>query len=517
MIIAEKAPVGIMTSDVYEVKLTQGDVCETSSVYLTLCPHSINCHNRISEEMKVEFNGITDGGGEATLFDKAYFTGFTTDAETRVTVKINQAFEKIDVIGKEFEVDGDVVTFSMCPGEKTVVMVGDDFGKHLTISADREYEIPTDAENLVELKPGFYTAENCEYITLNTYGAPVFSVPNNTVVYFHRSAVVNAAILLENKHNIKIMGSGIVSTVDRCYGADKGFNVEPNYAPLRKGAVPSVYIKTNSSDISVEGITLSCEFRGVTVRNSKNIVIDNVKAFTSSINADAINMMNVVNMLVNDCLTISTDDSIAVFTNCDSILFLDDPECENPVHYSANIEVKNSILITGARIFCLGGHSAGGMDPRDLFENFYAHDIKGFRIGGAAVTEKHAMYWSGPLRIISQTEQYVRNIKIENVTIKQHHKYNGKLIHIQVRSDAEASYTETNGYRVENVELSNIDFVANGEIIVPSLIKSQSDITEEGYCIDGVHLKNIRIAGKMLENTPAFLNVAGPVKNLTVE
>ncbi len=514
MIIAERAPKGSMTSDVYEVTFTQGDVCETSSVYLTLCPHSINPHARIPEEMKAEFNGITDGGGDATFFDKAYFTGFTTDAETKVQVKINQEIEKIDVIGKEFTVDGNVVTFTMCPGEKTIVMVGEDFGKHLAISADREYEIP---ENAIEFKPGLYNAENCEYITLNTNGAPVFSVPDNTVVYLHRSAVINAAIVLENKHNIKIVGHGIASTVDRCYGADKDFNVEPNYAPLRKGANPSVYIKTNSSDISIEGITLSCEFRGVTVRNSKNIVIDNVKLFTSSINADAINMMNVVNMLVNNCLTISTDDSIAVFTNCDSILFLDDPECENPVHYSANIEVKNSILITGARIFCLGGHSSGGLSPRDLFENFYAHDIKAFRIGGAAVTEKHAMYWSGPLRIISQTEQYVRNIKIENVTIKQHHDYNGKLIHIQVRSDAEASYTETNGYRIENVELSNIDFVANGEIIVPSLIKSQSDITGDGYCVDGVHLKNIRIAGVPVENNEKFLTVKGPVENLTVE
>ncbi len=517
MLIAERAPKGVMTSDAYEVTLVQGEARQTSDVYLTICPDAKSRHDNLPEELRAEFNGISDGGPDTIYLEKAYYTGFTTDAETQVRVRIRQDFDRVEVIGKDFALEGDEVTFAMQPGEKTILLVGDDFGRHLCVSADREYAIPQDAARLIELRPGLYTEENCAYISKNAYGFPVFTVPDDTVVYLHRGAVIQAAVLLENAHNVKIVGNGSISTVDRCYGADRGFDVSPKYAPLRKGAMPAIYIKTNSSDIVVEGVTLSCEFRGIVMRNSKNISVDNVKLFTGCINSDGINMMNVDNVKVSNSVVVTADDCIAVFTACDSIAFLNDAECIDPTPYTGNVEIADCILATAARTFCIGGHSTGSKTPHDLVENLYAHDIKAFRISNIAYPVEHAAFWSGPLRILSQTEQYIRNIKLENITVRQHPVYCGKLIHLEVRSDADASYTETNGYRIENVEISNVDFIANSDIVLPCLVKSQSEVCEEGYCVDGVRLKNIRIDGKPLVNTEEFLIVTGPVENLTVE
>ncbi len=517
MIIAEKAPKGIMLSAAYEVELLQGELCEKTDVYLTICPDGKSKHGHLPEELKAEFNGISDGGPDTTQLEKAYFTGFTADKETMVKIKINQEFNKIEVLDKTYTVSGNIVTFSMCPGEKTILLVGEDFGRHLCISCDKAYEIPQYTENLIELTTGLYNAENCQYINLNKDGFPVFTVPDNTTVYLHRGAVINASVFLEDAHNIKITGSGIVSTVDRCYGADKAFDVSPKYAPLRKGAVPGIYIKTNSSNITVEGITLSCEFRGITLRNSKNITINDVNIFTGCINSDGINMINTQNILIKDTMVVSADDCIALFTNCDSIAFLNDAECKDPKPYTANIEVDNCILATAARAFCIGGHSTGDKDPHDLLENFYAHNICALRIGSLAYLKEHAMFWSGPLRILSQTEQHIRNIRLENIKVHQHKNYCGKLIHLEIRSDKDASYTETNGYRIENVEISNVEFYANAQEVLPSVIKSQSEVTGDGYCIDGVRLKNITICGEKLVNSEKFLSVSGPVQNLIIE
>ncbi len=520
MVITEKAPKGIMTSQAYEVEVLQGELWEKSDVYLTICPDGARLFPDDSrpKELQNEFFDISNGGAITTLLEKAYFTGFTADCETIVRVKINQDFDKVDVLGKRFTISGNVVTFSMFPDEKTIIRLGKDFGRHLCISCDKPIEIPNDENNLIELIPGIYNSDNCEYITLNKYGAPIFSVPDNTTVYLHRSAVINAAIYLENVHNVKIIGNGIVSTVGRVYGAANGFDTSPRYAPVREGAVPAVYVKTNSSYISIEGITLSCEFRGIVLRNSNNIFVDKVNIFTGCINGDGINMVNVQNVNIKDSLIISEDDCIAMFTDYDSVKFLNDTECKNPKSYTANVDIDNCILATTARAFCIGGHATGNKNPHDILENVYARNIYAFRIGGVASKLSSTMYWSGQLRILSQTEQHIRNIKFENIKVSQLKNYHGKLIHIEVRSSNDASYTESQGFRIENIDISNVEFFTDSdESVLPCIIKSPEEYTDNSYGVDGVSIKNVLIDSKKFVNTDEFLSVSGTVRNLSVD
>ena len=379
---------------------------------------------------------------------------------------------------------------------------GDIFGG-IHIFCNTKKEIINDKENIIEFSDGIYTADNCPYIRINEHGIPVIdNVRDNTFIYIGEKAIVNAAIVLKGVKNVKIAGSGMVSLIDRCHGAEKAFSDERMWGAFRYYALPNIYIRSGCENIEIEDVLLNCEFRGVVIRNSEKISLKNVKMFTSTENADGINCYNTSDLLVDGCYIQSADDCFCMYNSCDSIPTLFDDGYEDVKAVCRNVEVKNCIMSSNARPVVLGGHATGSTNPRCIIENIHIHDCEimetPYRIFGN--TKEYSMYWSGFLRLLSQSEQIVRNITFENIVVNVTKGHNGKPVHIEVRGSQNASYTENMGYKIENIKFKNIAVKNHTEKLLPSLIRCRNKISDTDDCsVSGIVFDNVTIDGKKLK------------------
>ena len=116
-------------------------------------------------------------------------------------------------------------------------------------------------------------------------------------------------------------------------------------------------------------------------------------------------------------------------------------------------------------------------------------------------------FWSGMMRILSQSEQIVRNITFRNIDVEWTKGYNGQPIHIAVRDNSKTSYKESQGYRIENILFENISFRNLNAVVMPIYMKAPSDV--EGYGIYGVEFKNVTFDGK--PHTDVGLTLVGNV------
>lgn len=117
--------------------------------------------------------------------------------------------------------------------------------------------------------------------------------------------------------------------------------------------------------------------------------------------------------------------------------------------------------------------------------------------------EEHSRYWSGIFRILSQSNQYVKDIYFENINVDWTKGYMGKAFHIEIRNDKTASYTESKGYEIENIVHKNISFFNCSEkmqkLLLVDGIKAKtndggiSDIVFDNVTYNGVLQSNENI------------------------
>lgn len=520
MIKIQSAPREALLSDVWKVYVKQeGEKEQEVSVYTALTADGTGNSHGFPEEFCREFDGLTYG----TTVKKTYFASFDADGEVSVRVvhcgEAGNFHIRPESYKKRFEESGNTVTFSMNPGEKLVVEAAGDIFGSLKLFGNFIFHPENRKENWMEFKPGYYTADNCEYIRRNEHGIPVMdNIPDDTTVYLWDGAMVCAAIVLAGKHNIRICGRGVLSLLERCYGADSGFTVQPLYGGFRYWAMSNIYIKSNCRNIEIEGIILNCEFRGIVLRNSEDITISNVKLFAGSVNADGVNMMNVRRVKIQDCHIQSADDCIAIYTACDSIPTFADEEWREPLPVSSDIEVCGGLMSTCARPFMVGGHATGNTAPHDVVENVYIHNTEVLDIASNiyGIDREKAWYWSAVFRILSQTRQLVRNITFRSIRVNWTKGYGGKPFHIEVRGNKTASYTEKGGYRIENIRFEDIHFVHCPAEMMESAILSDAgmEVLEENSGIEGVCFRDITFDERAMEDRKEDLVREGRVRQV---
>lgn len=494
-----------MFSEKYSVFVKEQGEKREIPVYVSLLANG----DGNGKELPDDVYKIYDGLGRGTKTLKTYFSVAEFENKGKIEVllpevkgikvkpEIEYTFEK-GVFS--FETDKDI-NFCIQPD-------GDIFGcLHIFLSKRKEPE-----ENAIVFKKGIYTYENCEYITLNEHNVPVFNIKDNMVIHLQEGAIIKAAAELAGVKNVKICGNGIFSLIDRCHGAESDFEGE-TFGAFRYYALPGIYIRSGCENIEIQDVTLNCEFRGITIRNSEKIKIKNVKMFTSTENADGINCMNTSNLLVDGCYIQSADDCFCMYNSCDSIPTLGDSDYENPTGICRDVLVENCIMSSNARPFVLGGHATGNTEKRCLIENINVRNCKIIETPYAIYNNpyEYALYWSGFLRILSQSEQMVRNITFEDITVDVTKGHNGKPVHIEVRGTKNASYTESKGYRIENISFKNINIRQNTEKLIKSYIKCAE---EENTEIDGVVFDNFNINGRKI--TGEEITVSGEVKNIEI-
>ena len=190
-----------------------------------------------------------------------------------------------------------------------------------------------------------------------------------------------------------------------------------------------------------------------------------------------------------------------MYNSCDSIPTLFDEGYEVKEAACRNVEFKNCILMTVCRPFVFGGHATGATDPRCVIEGLHIHDIEIIEtpVHLHGYDEKFSFYWTAVMRVLSQSEQIVRDIVFENINVNITKGYNGKLFHLHVRGGSEASYTESRGYAIEDITFKNISFTGDTSTLYPSVIMCRAAEGEgDDPHISGVTFENVTVSGNAI-------------------
>ena len=474
-------------------------------------------HKKLTMEEYVEWGGYP----KAPYLDKCAIASLATTQ--KVWFRVSHPTAKSLTISPERRgvvatmVDGKAL-FSVEGGAKLMIVPDGDVVRTLSLLVDdgsKQLLNMRRFDHIIRFKRGYHTAENNRYIELNEYGAPVVTIrKDNTLVVLEEGAHICAAIDIRGAKGTRISGRGFINLLDRCYGANRNFEGELVGA-FRENVVPAIYIHEGASNVLVQDITIITDFRCVTARNAENISVENVKMFSSAQNGDGVNVINTQYLRVNNSYIHSQDDCFCGYNNCDSIRFLWDEDKFIKGLPTSNLALTNSVVWTNCRPFVFGGHATGAKESRCVMEDILVENCEIIGMANSLHYEDDftfkryntRTFWSGMIRILSQSEQIVRNITFRNIDVEWTKGYNGQPIHIAVRDNSKTSYKESQGYRIENVLFENITFRNLNNVVMPIYMKAPSDV--EGYGIYGVEFKNVTFDGK--PHTAVGLTLVGNV------
>ncbi len=516
-------------SDLYRVSATEHAVTHSIPVYQTLMGYMRGRDEEpvelfMEDSILQEYNGLGVSTKCRAKTVKTYYAAHTFDTSTTVEIRVPESVKSLTVkpasAASKVRIDGNRLTVTTNETLYFVIHPDGDIYGGLRVFLDRARELPAPKKHLMEFSHGIYTVDNCPYIHLNEHGAPVIDgVEDDTVIYIGKDAIVNAAIVLKGVQNVEIAGTGILTTLNRCHGAGSGFDGSHFWGLFREHAVPNVYVRSGCRDILIRDLLIDSEFRGIILRNASHIRIENVKIFASTQNADGINCYNTSELSVTGCFIQSNDDCFCLYNSCDSIPWLHDEGYEPATAVCRNIDFGNSILMTNCRPFVFGGHATGATDPRCVIEDFRIHDVEIIETPALLnPNEKFAFYWTSVFRILSQSEQIVRNLTFENITVDVTSGYCGKIFHLHVRDGKEASYTESRGFAIERVTFRNIRIQGCTEELYPSVMicreTDEDEQAEAGPHISDIVFQNVTIGNRAI--TKQDFQVGGNLQNWTL-
>ena len=497
-------PEGVRQTNLFEVEVSADSLMwEPVPVVLALASTG-----RGHKKLTAEEYAVWGGYPKAPYLDKCAIASLSTTQ--KVWFRVSHPTAKSLTISPERRgvvatmVDGKAV-FAVEGGAKLMIVPDGDVVRTLSLLVDDDSKQLLNMrrfDHVIRFKRGYHTAQNSSLIKLNEYGAPVVTIrEDNTLVVLEEGAHLCAAIDIRGAKGTRISGRGYINLLDRCYGADKNFEGELVGA-FRDNVVPAIYIHENASNVLVQDITIITDFRCITARNAEYIRVENVKMFSSAQNGDGVNVINTQHLRVNNCYIHSQDDCFCGYNNCDSIRFLwDDAKYIKGLPIS-DLRLTNSVVWTNCRPFVFGGHATGATNPRCVMEDILVENCEIIGMANSLHYEddftmkryNSRTFWSGMMRILSQSEQIVRNITFRNIDVEWTKGYNGQPIHIAVRDNSKTSYKESQGYRIENILFENISFRHVDKGAMPIYMKAHADL--EGYGIYGVKFKNVTFDGK---------------------
>ena len=497
-------PEEVRKTDMFEVEVSADSVkWERVPVAMTLVATGRG-HRKLTAEEYAEWGGYP----KAPYVDKCAIASLSTTQ--KVWFRVSHPTAKSFTISPERRgvkavmVNGKAV-FAVEGGAKLMIVPDGDVVRTLSLLVDDDTKPLLNMrrfDHIIRFKKGYHTAANNPLIKLNEYGAPVVTIrEDNTMVVLEEGAHICAAIDIRGAKGTRISGRGFINLLDRCYGADKNFEGELVGA-FRDNVAPAISIHENASNVLVQDITIITDFRCITSRNAEGIHIENVKMFSSAQNGDGVNVINTQRVRVNNSYIHSQDDCFCGYNNCDSIRFLWDDEKYIKGQPTSDLVLTNSVVWTNCRPFVFGGHATGAANPRCVMENILVENCEIIGMANSLHYEDDftlkryntRTFWSGMMRILSQSEQIVRNITFRNIDVEWTKGYNGQPIHIAVRDNSKTSYKESQGYRIENILFENISFRHVDKSVMPIYMKAPSDL--DGYGIYGVKFNNVTFDGK---------------------
>ena len=415
-------------------------------------------HKPFPPAMLAEFGGIAVGTRMARASLCEFF--WTSPVEVRVCAPgfdgpLSLSARK-DLPVRRDE-DGALV-FRLDEPEMCLVRKGDDYLKGLSLWARPEpASVSGDGfRHVLRFEPGFHDAESDARIRRDAYDAPVIEIAeDDTLVVIEKGAAVEASLDIRGARHVTVCGGGRIDLSRRLPHYAGGFAEPVLWGPFRTGALPAIYVHAGAEDVTVRDLVAVCDFRGVCLRNAARVAIRDCGLFTSTVNADGVNMVSSQDVACDALYIRSQDDCWCAYNNCDSIPWLWDEGF--PPRSMCRAALRRSFIGSNARAIVIGGHGQSGTrgapnEVRDV-------EVSDCRILGnlkpcdkPGVSPEHLAYWSGIFRILSQSDEWVHDLRFLRNVVEWVPGYRGSAHHLCVRSADQVSYAEkTGGWKIEDV------------------------------------------------------------------
>lgn len=335
-----------------------------------------------------------------------------------------------------FTIEGNTLQFSLeKPANLSVEVNGDIFHNlHLFANPLDTFEVDKKNPDLIYFGPGIHRFEGGE-----------FRIPSGKTVYVAGGAVMMGRMLIENVHDVKLLGRGIIDP-----SVKMGIRI------------------ANSRNVYVEGLVATqCATGG-----SDSVTIRNVKVISYFGWGDGMNVFSSRNVLFDRVFCRTSDDCTTVYG---TRLGFEGP--------SSNITMQNSTLWADvAHPIFIGIH--GNVEKPEILENLnYVNiDILGHK-------EKQLNY-QGCLAINAGDENLIRNVRFEDIRIENFRQ--GQLVNLRIFFNEK--YCKAPGRGIENVVFKNVSYTGN---------RAEFSVIE-GYDaqrkVRNIRFENLRINGQIISD-----------------
>lgn len=361
--------------------------------------------------------------------------------------------------------DGNTIVFSLNHPSKLSIELGGDRFQNLHLFAnplETEVYDGTEADGVINWNGGARDIfrKDCKVIY---FGPGVhqpkdlpnneISIPGNCTVYLAPGALLKAKLRVDKVDNVRIVGRGML------------------WQPLRGVEI------THARNVTVEGITVvNPQHYTVFGGSSENVVVRNVKSFSSRGWSDGIDLMCCRHWLIDDVFLRTSDDCLAFYNH--RWWYWGD---------SHDLTVQNSVLWADvAHAMHIGIHGddrseRGETISKVVFRNIDVLDV-----------DEDDDNYRGVMAICSGDKNHVCDVLFEDIRVEDCEE--ARLIDIRVSYNEK--YNRAPGGRVENIVFRNISYQGATEGLYPCRMKgydSRSDIR-------GVTLENVRINGEKVKN-----------------
>lgn len=367
----------------------------------------------------------------------------TFDFSGKIEIAVTYNKEKIDSACVRplsydipFTIVENTVQFSLeNPANLSVEVNGDIFHNlHLFANPIDTFKVDKKNPDLIYFGPGIHRIEEGE-----------FRIPSGKTVYVAGGAVMMGRMLIENAHDVKLLGRGIIDP-----SVKMGIRI------------------ANSRNVQVEGLVATqCATGG-----SDSVTIRNVKVISYFGWGDGMNVFSSKNVLFDGVFCRNSDDCTTVYG---TRLGFEGP--------SSNITMQNSTLWADvAHPIFIGIH--GNAEKPEILENLnYVNiDILDHK-------EKQLNY-QGCMAINAGDENLIRNVRFENIRIENFRQ--GQLVNLRIFFNEK--YCKAPGRGIENVLFKNISYTGNrAEISVIEGYDAQRKVRN-------IRFENLRINGQIISD-----------------
>lgn len=335
-----------------------------------------------------------------------------------------------------FTIEGNTLQFSLeKPANLSVEVNGYIFHNlHLFANPLDTFKVDKKNPDLIYFGPGIHRFEGGE-----------FRIPSGKTVYVAGGAVMMGRMLIENVHDVKLLGRGIIDP-----SVKMGIRI------------------ANSRNVYVEGLMATqCATGG-----SDSVTIRNVKVISYFGWGDGMNVFSSRNVLFDRVFCRTSDDCTTVYG---TRLGFEGP--------SSNITMQNSTLWADvAHPIFIGIH--GNVNKPEILENLnYVNiDILDHK-------EKQLNY-QGCLAINAGDENLIRNVRFEDIRIENFRQ--GQLVNLRIFFNEK--YCKAPGRGIENVVFKNVSYTGN---------RAEFSVIE-GYDaqrkVRNIRFENLRINGQIISD-----------------